>query len=143
MTKVLLTKTLFLLALGPLFGQVKDCPVAKDSVWHQLHKLSTVKLERYEQKTIFTFEEIKSDTIAILVDGKRIAKGYMVTAGDVGRVDKTIVVTRPKVGMIILKTINHGCTQFRLRKGYKYVYINQTLSDEWHITYSNFRRMYF
>lgn len=143
MINVLLTKVLFLLTLIPVFGQVKNCPLAKDSVWSHLHKLNTAKLERYEQKTIFTFEGVKSDTIVILVDGKRIAKEYMKTAGDIGRVEKTIIVARPKVGLIIIKTVNYGCAQFRLKKGYKYAYLNQTLSNEWHITYSNYARIYF
>jgi hypothetical protein len=143
MTKVLLTKVLFLLLLSPLFGQVNNCPVAKDSIWIHPHKFNRAKLERYKQKTIFIFEVIKADTVSIRVDGKLVVKEYMITAGDIGRVDKSFVIARPRIGMITLKTVDYGCTQFKLRKGYKYAYINQTSSNEWFITYSNYPKMYF
>ncbi|MBO0936480.1 hypothetical protein J2I47_07990 [Fibrella sp. HMF5335] len=118
--------------------------MAKDSIWIHPHKFNKAKFERYEQKIVFIFEVIKADTVSIRVDGRLVVKEYMITAGDIGRVERSFVIARPRIGTITLETVDHGCTRFKLRKGYKYAYLNQTLPDnEWLITYSNYPKMYF
>jgi hypothetical protein len=140
MNKLLLAKILFLLTPIPVFSQDINCPTAKDSVW--INKRFPKQLERYEKKTIFIFEQVFTDTVSVLVDGKLVAKEYMESTS-AGRILKDVVVSRPLLGDVVVRSARFSCTQFKLRKGYKYVYINQDAFGKWFITYSNYGRAYY
>jgi hypothetical protein len=107
-----------------------------------------------------------SDTVSVQLDGKLLVKQYMetTTAGIVSW--GGIMIDSSSVGKIVIQIIGgvdrqfkisvvphdntpfklkttNDCTQFNLKAGYKYFYINRYLTGEWRVVYSNYNRMYY
>ena len=138
MTKALLIKLLLFAAVTPLSAQVTTCLPAKDDVWID----KRAKLRRYVNRTIFIFESSFNDTVSVTVDNKLITKRYMETTS-AGAVIGVVIVPHPSIGNVIIKTNNGTCTQFCLKEGYLYAYINSETLGKWLITYSNYERIYY
>lgn len=138
MVKALLIKLLLLATMTPLFAQVTTCLPVKDDVWINKH----AKPRRYVNRTIFIFETQFNDTVSVTVDKKLIARRYMETTS-AGAVIGVVVVPRPLIGDVTIKTNKSTCTQFCLKEGYLYAYVNLDQFGKWLITYSNYERMYY
>ena len=139
MIKVLLIIILSLFALSQPFAQMTSaCLPAKDSVWTN----KSGKLRRYVNRTIFVFENGFDDTVSVIVDKKLITKRYMESTS-AGAVIGVVVVPRPWLGEVVIKTNNSTCTQFCLSTGYLFAYINLDRFGKWFVTYSNYERIYY
>lgn len=143
MIKLLLAKVIFLIALAPLIAQTAVCVPAKDSVWSAKGDFKLPFVKPNKKRTTFIFEDTFKDTISIIIDGRLIVKQYMETDGLVGRVIPEVVIARPSIGSVKIKTNSHRCTEFTLKKGYAYAYISRGLYNKWFVVYSNHQRMYF
>ena len=139
MKAILLVKVLLVYFSSPLIAQVSGCPLAKDSIWSD--KRSPFK--NYKNKTTLIFETGFSDTISVIIDGKLIVKRYMKTDPSGGAVIGTTIVTRPRVGKVVMKANDSTCTEFVLKQGYSYAYISRDQSGKWFVTYSNYERAYY
>lgn len=89
---------------------------------------------------VFMFEYDFSDSIGVLADNNIAAKGYFVTKSN-GLAGRLVVKAQPNDEIVINTT--KGCAHFKLRDGYKYLYINRLNNKNWSIAYSNFGRGYF
>jgi hypothetical protein len=89
---------------------------------------------------VFIFESDFKDTVSVSAADKMVAKGYLVTKsnGLVGQL-KMKAQSNEK---IVINTSN-GCTHFKPREGYKYLYINRSNNKNRTIGYSNFGQGYF
>ena len=144
MNKLLLTKILFLSVTYSLFGQaneVVDCSYPSEKI--SIDPIHPKRIEKYDPSVakIFVFEDDFRDTISILVANNLILKKYMESDAEGGFADRVPVKVRPKTE-IIIGTEKRGCTRFKLKKGYKYVYIQRHYDGQWSIAYSNFGRKY-
>lgn len=138
MIRLLLAIILFISMPTLLAAQVRCLPARDDSVWVN----KRAKLRRYVNRTIFIFENGFSDTVSVTVDQKLIVKRYMETTS-AGAVIGVVVVPRPLTGQVVIRTTNFSCTEFCLKSGYLYAYINIDPFGKWLITYSNYERIYF
>ena len=87
----------------------------------------------------FNFEYDFKDSVAISVRGSSVAKKYIATttSGLAG----VFLVKAQANDEIIISTTN-GCAHFRLKDGYKFLYINRVENKDWRVTYSNVGRGY-
>ena len=85
---------------------------------------------------------VNPDTVSVLVSDKLIAKEYMQTTSS-GRVRKDFTVDQAQGKLITIKTATNNCTQFKLKKGYRFTYINQDDKRQWVVIYSKYERAYY
>jgi hypothetical protein len=145
MNKILLAKVLFLFAASSLFGQankIEECAYPDEKI--SIDLVHPKRNEKYDLTAVkvFTFEDDFRDTISVWVADKLILKKYMKTDEEGGFADRVNIKIEPKTEVII-RTVEQGCTQFRLKKGYKYIYVLRDINGRWGVTYSNYRRFYY
>ncbi|MFC5410002.1 hypothetical protein ACFPMF_11830 [Larkinella bovis] len=89
---------------------------------------------------VFLFETQFDNTVSIQVGNSVIARQHLLTGpnGLAGRV----FVRAKSQEKVVIRTANQ-CTYFKLKDGYKYLYIDKQRNLGWHIEYSNFSRAYF
>lgn len=88
------------------------------------------------------FENGFSDTLSVYIDDNLLLKQYVETTS-AGRAIKDLIITRPRFGKTVIRTDNSSCTQFTLKKGYRYIYISRSPFEKWSVTYSNYQRFYY
>jgi hypothetical protein len=145
MNKLLLAIVLFLSAASSLFGQVKklvECPYPDEKI--SIPPVHPKLIEKYDPAAakVFMFEEGFKDTISIWVADKLIFKKYMKSDAEGGFADRANIKVKPKTE-VTFRMVEQGCTRFRLKKGYKYIYVQRDYNNgQWGLTYSNYRRGY-
>lgn len=145
MNKLQLAILLLLSAVSSLFGQVgklEECSYPDEKI--SIPPVHPQLIEKYDPAAskVFMFEEGFNDTISIWVADKLIFKKYMRSDSEVGFADRKNIKIKPETEVTI-RTVEQGCTRFRLKKGYKYIYIQRDWNNgQWGLTYSNYRRGY-
>jgi hypothetical protein len=147
MIKILAIILLSICNIHPLLGQISDNAVSGCS-----HPIESVKInpinpksnEKYVRKAekFLVFEEDFRDTVLIWVADKLISKRYIKTDEEGGFADRVNIKVKPQT-KIMIKTVDGDCTQFFMKSGYKYVYIQRYKGSQWTVTYSNYRRGYY
>ena len=145
MNKLLLAKILVLFAASSLLGQadtIEECAYPNEKV-ATMPPDNRKLIEKYDSagEKVFTFEAMFNDTISIWVADKLIFKKYMKTDSLGDLADRASIKVKPKTE-ITIRTVEQGCTRFRLKKGYKHIYVQRDGNGQWGLTYSKYRRIY-
>lgn len=137
MTKLLLTTILFLSSLTLAISQTRMktyCHAPKVTI--RAVENDSLPSESYRIGVKFVFETYFKDTVSIYVDELCVAKKYLKSSsnGFAAAVDVRVHPSQE----IVLKTDQGECTQFILKRGYKYLYIGRSDNNNWTLAYSNY-----
>ena len=120
-------------------NQPSGCLPALESVYVNNRYPDQIEPYNPDSARVFVFEQEFQDTVSVLIANKLIAKKHLQTQSNGLAAGVNI---NAQSNNEITITTNRSCTSFRLKDGYKYVYINQVQGREWTIAYSNFNRGY-
>ena len=127
-------------ALKGVMG-IYDCATPAESIYvNQRYSDQVQKFDPFADR-IFIFESSFSDTVAVLVDEKLVAKKYM--KGNSSGLSDQLKIKASSGAKISIRTTPNDCVEFRLKEGYKYLFINRYPVRKWDIAYSNFSRGYY
>ena len=141
MTKLLLSTVLFFL-VNPVFSQVGIFSICQQPTVHiGIEPGDSSMQEGHRIGVRLTFESYFNDTVAVYVNRLCVFKKYLknVHSGSAG----TVSIRASALQEIVIKNGKGDCTQFELKSGYKYLYINRDSSAGWTITYSNLNQGYY
>lgn len=128
------------MALKGVMG-LYDCATPAESIYiNQRYPDQVEKFDPFADR-VFNFESSFSDTVAVLVDDKLVAKKYM-KSNSSGLSDQ-LKIKASSGAKISIRTTPADCVEFRLKEGYKYLFINRYPVRKWDIAYSNFSRGYY
>jgi hypothetical protein len=121
-------------------GINSGCRSVSESVYVNERFPADTAIYSPDSARVFMFEYDFNESISLSVNNNLIAQADFVTttAGLAGR----LVVKAKPTDEIVISTTN-GCAHFKLRDGYKYLYINRLNNKDWRIAYSNYGRGYF
>lgn len=123
----------------PLVNQA-SCDPVEESVHVNERYPSSIEPFSADSLRVLTFESNFKDTISVRIGNQLLAKEYLETTPSslAGRMELAL-----RVNQEITLKAGEGCARFKLRDGYKYLYINRLADKGWTITYSNYSRGYF
>lgn len=133
--------TITLLGCQPTIpSDPSDCRPITESIYVNERFPSHIEQYHPDSVRVFTFENNFSDSVAVSVSGTVAARGYLATKSN-GFAGRLLVKAQPNEEIVINTT--SGCARFKLKEGYKYLYINRSENQKWDVAYSNFGRGYF
>lgn len=89
---------------------------------------------------VLTFEYDFNDSVAVFSGNNRLAGGFMAT-GSNGYAGRLRISAQPNEELTLVTT--HGCAHFRLKDGYRYLYITRQDNTRWEVAYANIGKGYF
>ena len=127
-------------ALKKIVGFV-NCTEPTESIY--VNKKYPESIEKFDPfaERVFGFESSFQDTVYVYVDDRFASKTFLSTSsnGSAGQ----LRVKASAGSKVSLRTTPNDCVEFRLKDGYKYLYINRYPVRKWDIAYSNFSRAYY
>lgn len=118
-----------------------DCATPTESIYvNQRFPNSIEKFDPLAERA-FNFESSFRDTVEVLIDEKVVAKKYM--ESNSSRLAEQLKIKASSGAKISIRTTPNDCVEFRLKDGYKYLFINRYPVRKWDIAYSNFSRGYY
>jgi hypothetical protein len=117
-----------------------ECRTVSESVFVNEQHSFDIEPFSSDSLLVFTFELDFHDTVSVFATDKLLAKGYLVTKSN-GLAGQLKVKAQSNEEIVI--NTSNGCAHFKLRGGYKYLYVNRLNNKKWTIEYSNFGRGYF
>lgn len=126
--------------LGCKLGIESECRSVSESVFVNKQHPSDIETFSSDSLRVFTFELDFKDTVSVSSANKILAKGYLTTKSN-GLAGQLKVKAQSNEEIVI--NTSNGCAHFKLRDGYKYLYVNRSNNKNWTIEYSNFGRGYF
>lgn len=127
-------------ALKKVMG-LYNCVAPTETIY--VNKRYPESVEKFDptEDRILGFESSFDDTVAVYVNGTFIERRTLKTSsnGSAGQI-RIKAVSGAKIS---ISTTPNDCTEFELKNGYKYLYINRYPARKWDIAYSNFSRGYY
>ena len=127
-------------ALKKVMG-LYNCIAPTETIY--VNKRYPQSIEKFDpvEDRILGFESSFDDTVAVYVNGTLVERRTLKTSsnGSAGQ----IRIKAAAGAKISISTTPNDCTEFDLKYGYKYLYINRYPVRKWDIAYSNFSRGYY
>lgn len=126
--------------LGCDLGIESNCRSVSESVFVNERYPSDIEQFNSDSLRVFTFELDFKDTVSVSTSNTVLAKSYLITKSS-GFAGQLKVKAQPDEEIVINTATS--CAHFKLRDGYKYLYINRLENKNWTVEYSNFGRGYY